>query len=123
MICFFFVRNHNELDDCGSLHQKLIVLLYFSFIDKTSGAIKCYECTVIPQRRSNETAEKLCSKFEETDYFEVNCPYSTMCKKRTYRLKLLNGEEQETTERSCANQRHEYMVLIFPIYRVKLFSI
>lgn len=89
---------------------KINLFLNLLFVDKTSGAIKCYECTVIPQRKVNETAEKLCSKFEETDYFEVNCPYSTMCKKRIYRLSLQNGEEQVTIERSCASQKYDYMV-------------
>lgn len=80
------------------------------FLDKTTAAIKCYECTVIPQRVGNETISRLCSKFEETKNFEVDCPYSTMCKKRVYRLKLQSGDWQETVERSCANQKHDTMV-------------
>jgi hypothetical protein len=35
----------------------------------------------------------------------IDCPYSTMCVKRIYRLKLLNGEETETVTRDCAQQK------------------
>lgn len=79
--------------------------------DKAHGVIKCYECTVYPKRQLNGT-DRLCSKFDESKFFEVECPYSTMCKKRTYRLQLINGDIQETTERGCAMQKHEYMVRI-----------
>lgn len=85
--------------------------LFFSTLfptDKAALAIKCYECTVHPRRQQNIT-ERLCTKFEETDYFEVDCPYSTMCKKRVYRYQLIN-KVQESIERGCANQKNDSMV-------------
>lgn len=86
--------------------------MFIFFLDKTNAAIKCYECTVVPNRRTNIT-ERLCAKFDESDFFKVNCEFSTMCTKRIYRLKLQNGDVQETYERGCANQKHNYMVKIF----------
>lgn len=73
-------------------------------------AIKCYECTVHPKRTQNGTNyERLCSKFEETKHFEIDCPYSTMCKKRLYRYQLIN-KVQESVERGCADQKNDSMV-------------
>jgi hypothetical protein len=65
---------------------------------------------VHPKRQQNGTAiERLCSKFEESDFFEVDCPYSTMCKKRLYRYQLIN-KVQESIERGCADQKNDSMV-------------
>jgi hypothetical protein len=90
------------------------IMTKFIFLDNTSAAIKCFECSVVVNRRGNMT-ERLCAKFDESDFFKVNCEFSTMCMKRTYRLKLQNGTWQETFERGCANQKHNFMVkkLIF----------
>lgn len=91
--------------------------------DKAVVAIKCYECTVHPRRQSNGTAiERLCAKFEESEQFEVNCPYSTMCKKRLYRYQLIN-KVQESVERGCADQKNDSMVRVrfrFHIWQCKL---
>lgn len=97
----------------NKLLTKLSIWLTFIMIliDKTSGkqGIKCYECHVYPKRLSNDTVEKVCTKFEESKYYQVDCPYSTMCKKRIYRLQLLNGNVQETIERGCAMQKNNSM--------------
>lgn len=82
----------------------------FPLPDKTAVAIKCYECTVHPRRTQNGTSfDRLCTKFEDTEYFEVDCPYSTMCKKRVYRYQLIN-KVQESIERGCADQKNDSMV-------------
>lgn len=95
----------NELLTKISISFTLLAIL----IDTTHAAMKCYECTVYPKRQINQTTDRLCSKFEETEFFEVECPFSTMCKKRTYRFQLNNGDIQETTERGCAMQKNDYM--------------
>lgn len=83
---------------------------FFPIADKAAVAIKCYECTVHPKRVGNGTSfERLCTKFEETKFFEIDCPYSTMCKKRLYRYQLIN-KVQESVERGCADQRNDSMV-------------
>lgn len=82
----------------------------FLFTDNVAVAIKCYECTVNPRRPINGSAiERLCTKFEETKDFEIDCPYSTMCKKRLYRYQLIN-KVQESVERGCADQKNDSMV-------------
>lgn len=79
-------------------------------IDKTVVAIKCYECTVHPKRNENGTSfDRLCTKFEDTKAFEIDCPFSTMCKKRLYRYQLINTV-QESIERGCADQKNDSMV-------------
>ena len=66
-----------------------------------------------PKRTQNRTIDKQCTKFDESSDYEVDCPYSTMCMKKTYRLQLLDGTIQETTERGCAQQKYDYMVGLF----------
>jgi hypothetical protein len=82
----------------------------YCFADKTAVAIKCYECSVHPKRDQNGTnSDRLCTKFEDTKAFEVDCPFSTMCKKRLYRYQLINTV-QESIERGCADQKNDSMV-------------
>uniref|UniRef100_A0A1B0CGM9 Putative conserved secreted protein n=1 Tax=Lutzomyia longipalpis TaxID=7200 RepID=A0A1B0CGM9_LUTLO len=81
----------------------LAVLLQLCvFIDYAAG-VKCYRCTVAPSARLNQTM--LCAKFDESSYCAVECPYSTMCMKKIFRLKLMNGQEVETVTRDCAQQK------------------
>uniref|UniRef100_A0A1B0DLG7 Protein quiver n=2 Tax=Phlebotomus papatasi TaxID=29031 RepID=A0A1B0DLG7_PHLPP len=47
----------------------------------------------------------LCAKFDESNYYAVDCPYSTMCMKKIFRLRLMNGQEVETVTRDCAQQK------------------
>lgn len=47
----------------------------------------------------------MCSKFEESDEYAVDCPYSTMCLKTISKLHLQNGQQQETVTRGCAAQK------------------
>lgn len=63
-------------------------------------AIKCYRCTVNP-------TEQTCRQFDEgDDRYIVDCPYSTMCQKKVYRLKLTDGTNSETVSRDCAKQKY-----------------
>lgn len=90
----------------------------FPLTDKTS-SIKCYECTVHPKRTQNGTNfDRLCTKFEDSKFFEVDCPYSTMCKKRVYRYQLIN-KVQESIERGCADQKNDSMVSLMTQFQVK----
>lgn len=54
----------------------------------------------------------MCAKFEETDDFVVDCPYSTMCMKKVYRYQLMDGKTIETVSRNCANQKYTHQVRI-----------
>lgn len=72
---------------------------------ETVHSLKCYQCTILPPPRGSNLTERLCTKFDHSDHYVVDCPYSTMCMKRIYRLKLLNGEETESVTRDCAQQK------------------
>ncbi|XP_058061574.1 uncharacterized protein LOC131211912 isoform X1 [Anopheles bellator] len=90
----------------------LVVVLLLIFITEFNGvsAIKCYRCTVAPpSRHQNNTKTQLCSKFDESDYYTVDCPWSTMCVKRIFKLQLLKAE-QETVSRDCAQQKNTEQV-------------
>ncbi|XP_063709457.1 uncharacterized protein LOC134837975 isoform X2 [Culicoides brevitarsis] len=52
----------------------------------------------------------LCSKFDESEDFITDCPYSTMCMKRIFKLQLPRGEPIETITRGCANQKYTEQV-------------
>ncbi|GAB0091614.1 uncharacterized protein DMENIID0001_064700 [Sergentomyia squamirostris] len=80
----------------------LTLLFYILFLDSAAG-LKCYRCTVAPTARLNQTM--LCAKFDESSFFAVDCPFSTMCMKKIFRLRLMNGEEIETVTRDCAQQK------------------
>lgn len=79
-------------------------------------AIKCYECSVTKNYRQDELFEKLCANFNSSteDQFEVDCPYSTLCEKKIFRLQLLN-KVQVTFERGCAKQKRISMVKLSTI--------
>lgn len=105
--------NNHELDVSQSFH-----LYFFHFLPLTntglSSAIKCYRCTVNP-------TEQTCRQFDEdNDRYIVDCPYSTMCLKKVYRLKLTDGTDSETVSRDCAKQKYTEEVIF---RRLEEFSI
>lgn len=86
-----------------NLQFVLFVFLFFLCLHVHAGfgaAIKCYRCTVNP-------TEQTCRQFDEgDDRYIVDCPYSTMCQKKVYRLKLTDGTNSETVSRDCAKQKY-----------------
>lgn len=61
----------------------------------------------------NKTIEhQVCSKFDESDDFVIDCPYSTMCMKKVYRYKLMDGKTIETVSRDCAKQKYTHQVIL-----------
>ncbi|XP_023035869.1 uncharacterized protein LOC111519406 [Drosophila willistoni] len=74
-----------------------------------SDVLQCYKCSVTVERYviDNRTiVTPLCSKFEESSQYMVDCPYSTMCLKTISALHLQNGQKQETVTRGCAQQKN-----------------
>lgn len=55
---------------------------------------------------SNEIV-RLCSQFDHSEKFIVDCPYSTLCMKKTYSVNL-TGNFTKGTHRDCAHQKYEY---------------
>ncbi|XP_018913377.1 uncharacterized protein [Bemisia tabaci] len=74
----------------------------------TESYLVCYECTVHPpSSHSNQTA-RLCSKFDASAHFQVECPYSTFCMRRSFKLDLKDGKTVNAVERGCASQKYQY---------------
>lgn len=86
----------------------IISVLNFILVEGVYG-IKCYECSVTKQLRNNNATIEQCSEFTESNKFEFDCPYSTMCEKKIVRLQLIN-KIQTSFERGCAKQKRTSMV-------------
>lgn len=72
--------------------------------------LTCYQCTIHPPNAySNETA-RLCSHFDYSSKFHVDCPYSTFCMKKTFELELQHGKKVKANIRDCAPQRYNHQV-------------
>ncbi|XP_044313369.1 uncharacterized protein LOC123037318 [Drosophila rhopaloa] len=71
--------------------------------------LQCYKCSVSIEKYvvDNKTmTTPLCSKFQESSNYMVQCPYSTMCLKSISILHLQNGQEKEAITRGCAQQKN-----------------
>ncbi|KRF80958.1 uncharacterized protein Dvir_GJ26428 [Drosophila virilis] len=75
--------------------------------------LQCYRCSVTVEKYFVDNATvmtPLCSKFQESSIYMVQCPYSTMCLKTISNLHLQNGQMQETVTRGCAQQKNTTQV-------------
>ncbi|XP_014297494.1 uncharacterized protein LOC103569892 [Microplitis demolitor] len=85
--------------------QLWILLMIACIAEATEEGISCYKCTVAPLRGAPEASSQICSQFKQNHHFQVYCPKSTMCMKRTIYHKLVNGSIINTSvERDCASQ-------------------
>ncbi|XP_055377545.1 uncharacterized protein LOC129609574 isoform X2 [Condylostylus longicornis] len=77
-------------------------------------AIKCYQCHVgvyVYQIGNNTKQPALCSKFDWSEDYIVDCPFSTMCLKKVHKYVLNdNGDTIETVLRDCASQKYRDQV-------------
>ena len=80
----------------------LLIILYSLSLLGQSEAVQCFRCSVTAEPKHNKTM--LCTKFDESDAFIVNCPHSTMCVKTVLRSQLA-GNQVETVIRDCAQQK------------------
>uniref|UniRef100_A0A1A9W880 Protein sleepless n=1 Tax=Glossina brevipalpis TaxID=37001 RepID=A0A1A9W880_9MUSC len=72
--------------------------------------IKCFKCAVTIEKiysyaKNSTSFTPLCSKFDESEEYIVDCPYSTMCLKTISTLFLQNNQQQATATRGCAPQK------------------
>ncbi|RZF38113.1 hypothetical protein LSTR_LSTR006512 [Laodelphax striatellus] len=73
--------------------------------------LKCYQCTTVySPTMPNETEVHLCSKFDQSEKYEVDCPYSTFCMKKTFQLELQYGKVVQGESRNCAAQKRQQQV-------------
>lgn len=103
--------------------SKIIIVYIYLHFPGRGNAIKCFKCAVTIEKiysyAKNATSfTPLCSKFDESDEYIVECPYSTMCLKTISTLYLQNNQQQTTATRGCAPQKDtkqvcfEFLVLL-----------
>lgn len=93
----------------------LVLLVNFLGIQMVY-TLECFHCYVKPPPRSPFAPapefEPLCSRFDGSDNFLMNCTQSTFCMTRTYRLHLRQGSPDVVIrERGCAQQVYTYQSL------------
>lgn len=66
---------------------------FLGTLGSCSAGISCFKCTIAPLRRTRNETIRICSKFEENSHYQIYCPNSTMCMKRTIHHKLVNGSK------------------------------
>ncbi|XP_011188183.1 uncharacterized protein LOC105215766 isoform X3 [Zeugodacus cucurbitae] len=88
------------------VHLSTIGLLLLLITDYTA-AIKCFKCSVTVEKsdiQNTTVFTPACTKFDKSDDFIVDCPFSTMCLKTISTLHLQN-EKLNTVIRGCAPQK------------------
>ncbi|XP_050337920.1 uncharacterized protein LOC126764170 isoform X3 [Bactrocera neohumeralis] len=88
------------------IHLSTLGLLMLSRIDSIA-AIKCFKCSVTVEKNYIQNITVLtpmCTKFDWSENFIIDCPFSTMCLKTISTLHLQN-EKQNTITRGCAPQK------------------
>ncbi|XP_075219056.1 uncharacterized protein LOC142323383 [Lycorma delicatula] len=92
------------------MHTVTVFVLLKPGITEVEG-LTCYQCIVHPQYNNHNETARLCSKFDASETFEVQCPYSTFCLKKTFELEIQNGKKIQLGIRDCAPQREKYQIL------------
>jgi len=82
-------------------------------------AIECYSCYVKPPPRAPGSPmpdfDRLCSAFDQSDEYVVNCTQSTLCVTRTFTLEHRQESRVRSimiVERGCAMQAYEHQALV-----------
>lgn len=79
-----------------------IVYLFAIIMQITAEGIACFKCYA--SQPGHEKTDLLCSQFDGSPRFQVHCPSSTLCRKRTiyskYKTSIIT-----TVERDCAPQK------------------
>merc|ERR1711953_135864 len=98
--------------------QYLDVLLKLINAPSDLLGLLCHSCVVKPPPRAPGSAPSepaLCSQFDGSDRFVVNCSQSTFCQTRTYRFHHKQGKEMGEVvivERGCAQQSYQHQALV-----------
>lgn len=99
------------------MFRLLTVLASCYFIG--GAAIECYSCYVkAPPRAPGSPTpqfESLCSRFDKSEEYVVNCTQSTLCMTRTFTLQHRQGSDSDHVviiERGCAMQAYEHQALV-----------
>ncbi|XP_049839442.1 uncharacterized protein LOC126284510 [Schistocerca gregaria] len=89
----------------------LLVLLCAATVMTVSG-LKCYKCTIRPPSQYSNETERLCSGFDGSEKYQVDCPHSTFCMKKIFELSLQKGRTVHVELKDCASQRYIYQTLL-----------
>ncbi|KAK3918453.1 Chromatin-remodeling ATPase INO80, partial [Frankliniella fusca] len=73
--------------------------------------LQCYNCSEQPVQLNPNKTVPLCSDFDESWRYVVDCPHSTFCRKTSVELSLANGKVIKSVKRDCAPQLHSFQVL------------
>lgn len=86
-------------------------------VDKCAG-LTCYFCTIQPPSGRTNLTARLCSMFDYSTHFYMDCPYSTFCVKRTYEMTLQQGSKFTHSWFLLINSTtYSWMNLAFAIFR------
>ncbi|XP_028157272.1 uncharacterized protein LOC114350607 [Ostrinia furnacalis] len=81
-----------------------LFMLAFTMLWKSSQCVRCYKCS--PEKEFHTSTTRLCTHFDASDAYIVECNSSTMCFKKITTLQLGNGltDVTRSVERGCAAQ-------------------
>lgn len=88
-------------------HLVILTALVLQLASSTM-SLRCYYCTIQPPSYSSNRTTRYCSNFDGSSIYEVECPYSTFCMKKTFDLQLQKGKTARGVIRDCAPQRYNY---------------
>lgn len=77
----------------------------------TALGLQCYDCSEQPVQLNPNKTVPLCSDFDKSWRFVVDCPHSTFCRKISVELPLANGKVIRSVKRDCAPQLHSFQKL------------
>ncbi|XP_032526627.1 uncharacterized protein LOC116777279 [Danaus plexippus] len=91
------------------MEQYLLAVATITSFISTVSSLQCYQCLINPPPgQYYNTTKRLCSHFDHSDTFVVECPFSTMCMKQEFYLDIQNGVRISAVLRDCAPQKHAY---------------
>ncbi|GLV38503.1 uncharacterized protein CBL_12946 [Carabus blaptoides fortunei] len=85
----------------------LVIIQYISI----SSALQCYKCTILPPSHFSNETERLCSQFDYSNKYIVDCPFSTICMKKSFEVEL-SGQPIIRELRDCASQKYKYQAYV-----------
>ncbi|KAG7197967.1 hypothetical protein KM043_016200 [Ampulex compressa] len=83
--------------------EMMTILLYIQHA--YAKGISCFKCVVA--QSEYEPSQPLCSQFDASSKFQVYCPASTLCMKKTIYYKSKTAVTK-TVLRDCASQKHTF---------------
>ncbi|CAD1477244.1 unnamed protein product, partial [Heterotrigona itama] len=97
-----FISNLSLHKIINTVSSEYLIFLVAIMMQITAEGIACFKCYA--SQPGHEKTDLLCSQFDGSSRFQVHCPSSTLCRKRTiyskYKTSIIT-----TVERDCAPQK------------------